>query len=115
MATESEHRSKADHNQALLDEIDQGRFPDWTATIAFYKAVHLVEMLFAHDNRSSSGSHTIRNQVLKRNYPDIWRQYQPLYNFSRQSRYWCTKVTSHQVAAMLKRLEAVERIVNALV
>lgn len=95
--------------------IDQERFPDWTATVAFYKAVHLVEMLFAHDKRSSSGSHTTRNQVLKRDYPALWSQYQPLYNFSRQSRYWCTQVTPHQVSAMLSRLTQVERIVYGLI
>lgn len=109
MATESDHRLKAAHNQAFLDAIDHARFPDWAVTAAFYKAVHLVEALFARDNRAPGGSHLKRNQVLKRHYKHVWKQYQPLYNFSRQARYWCTGVLPEHVTYVNRRLGRVER------
>lgn len=32
-------------NQTFLHVIDETLFPDWVVTVAFYKAVHLVEEL----------------------------------------------------------------------
>jgi hypothetical protein len=115
MATESEHRQQAQHNAELLATFDHARFPDWAATVAFYQAVHLIEMLFAHDGRTPSGSHKTRNQILKRHYPDLWKEYRPLYAFSRTARYWCMKVNDTHVAYVLRRLRRVEHIVAELV
>src|SRR5579859_3330506 len=103
MATENEHRQQAEHNQRFLDSFDHARFPDWCVTVAFYKAVHLVEMLFANKNRSAgSGSHTNRNQILKRHYVSIWRNYRPLYEFSRTARYWCLHAEAKHTPHVLK-------------
>jgi hypothetical protein len=112
MATESEHRQQAEQNGAFLATIDQERFPEWVVTVAFYKAVHLIEMVFAHDSRKPGGSHGRRNQVLKRHYPDIWKQYRPLYTFSRMARYWCVPVTREYVTYVLRRLGRVENLVT---
>lgn len=115
MATEAEHRKQADHNQACLDSIDKTRFPDWAATVAFYKAVHLVEMLLAKRNLGyRGGSHTRRNNILKKDYPAVWRDYRPLYAFSRVARYWCLKVKPDDYSYIARRLDRVERTVESL-
>ena len=114
MATESEHRQQAQHNAEFLRAIDGNQFPDWVVTVAFYRAVHLVEMLFAHDNRQAGGSHTGRNQALKRHYGKLWNEYRPLYNLSRTARYWCMAVKPSNMKYAIGRLLQVERIVTSL-
>ena len=114
MATESDHKQQAQHNADFLRAIDGTLFPDWVATVAFYRAVHLVEMLFAHDKRPAGGSHNGRNQALKRNYPDLWREYRPLYNLSRTARYWCMSINSNNVTYAIDRLLRIEQIVTSL-
>ena len=47
MGTLSQHEAKADSNQKFIDSIQLLGFSDWTATAIFYRAVHLVEMMFA--------------------------------------------------------------------
>ena len=48
MATESDHISLANHNHGLLLHLlAHGGYPDWAATVGFYKAVHIVEAVFA--------------------------------------------------------------------
>ena len=114
MATESEHKQQARHNQTFLGTIDANHFPDWVATVAFYEAVHLIEMFFAHKVLYPGGSHTKRNNVLKRSYPAIWKDYRPLYAFSRLARYWCMKVTPENADYIRKRLRRVEEAINRL-
>jgi hypothetical protein len=108
MATEKEHLRQAEHNQRFLDSIDGTQFPDWTATVAFYKAVHLVQALF-HLTGDSCGSHSGRNGILKGKYPHLWKQYHPLYSFSRLARYWCMKVKPEHAEQVRKRLAKFER------
>lgn len=59
MASEAAHLAKADSNQSFLETIGD-EYPDWLAIVAFYKAVHLVEALFAKEGRQSK-SHYGRN------------------------------------------------------
>lgn len=114
MAMESEHREQARHNADFLRAIDGSQFPDWVVTVAFYRAVHLVEMLFARDNRPAGGSHIGRNQVLKRHYPDVWREYRPLYDLSRKARYWCMAITPQNMTYAIDRLVRIEQIITTL-
>src|SRR5262245_40016118 len=88
MATAGEHRQQAEHNQRFLDAIDRDQYPDWIATVAFYKALHLVQMLFIKKG-IHAGSHTRRNQALKLRFRDIWKSYRLLYSYSRLTRYRC--------------------------
>jgi hypothetical protein len=113
MATESEHRKQAIHNQAFLDAIDARAFPDWFVTAAFYKAVHLVEVLFRRKGHPS-GNHNRRNQQLKRHYQSVWRDYRPLYDLSRKARYWCVAITPPQVQKAKTRLARLERTIGKL-
>ena len=86
MATQPQHKKQAEHNQAFLKSIDADGFPDWYATVAFYKALHLVEMLL-RKKKKRSNNHVVRNRVLRTEFLAVWRDYKTLYSFSRLARY----------------------------
>jgi hypothetical protein len=66
MANETDHIKLANRNHDILHSlIDEGRFMDWAVTTAFYKAVHIVEAVFANDLHTHSTSHTEREKTLK--------------------------------------------------
>lgn len=113
MATPQQHQTQADHNQSFFETIDTSTFPDWAATVAFYKAVHLVEKLFRQRGQRS-GNHTRRNNILKTQYLPIWRNYKALYSFSRLARYWCMQVTAEHVRLIVRRLQKVEAEIRNL-
>ena len=112
MPEQEAHRAKAKHNQGFIEKIGD-EFADWLAIAAFYKAVHLVEMLRAVKGQHSRG-HQERNTYLKTKHPIIWVEYYHLYDFSIQARYYCTKIDADKVRYELidKRLAALERLVE---
>jgi hypothetical protein len=92
MPDESAQLELANHNQellaALLPRID--RFSDWVATVAFYKALHVVEAVFANDRNVQHGrDHDHREHCLKANprYRKIYGHYRPLLAVSKRARY----------------------------
>lgn len=92
MPDESSHLVLANHNQDLLDRLvaDVDRFPDWTATVAFYKALHVVEAALACENPRRHGiDHSHRERILKSDnkYKNIYRNYRVLYAASMVARY----------------------------
>ncbi len=113
MATEAQHLEQAEHNRRLMLAVDSAVFPDWVATAAFYAAVHYVAALFARKSHLA-GSHVRRNNILKTTYPDVWKWYRSLYDFSRAARYRCYQVTEDDLAYIRKRLDRVESEVRPL-
>lgn len=111
MATDKEHRRQAEHNQKFLESIDQSEFPDWLSTVAFYKAVHLVQALLTASGRNAK-SHKSRNRILKTTWPAVWKEYHPLYSFSRLARYWCFRVKPEHIPFVMRRLGRVERAID---
>jgi inorganic triphosphatase YgiF len=111
MASESNHLRKAEKNQAFLDTISD-EFPDWLAIVAFYKAVHLVEAIFARRG-SPSHDHRDRNMKLKRAHPEIWKHFGPLYKASKWLRYTDQTIDASEVREELigKRLKTIESLV----
>lgn len=89
MASEADHISLANRNhEFLVGLLQEGKFPDWAATVAFYKAVHVVEAVFAADLKRDSTSHTDREDTLKINkYKKIFKDYTHLLTASRIARY----------------------------
>ncbi len=92
MPNEMSHLALANHNQDLLDilvtEIE--KFPDWATTVAFYKALHIVEAVFACENPARHGAdHPSRERILKTipKYTHIYRHYRVLYSASMVARY----------------------------
>lgn len=92
MASEGVHLDLANRNQEFLNSIASAPTPfaDWIATVAFYKAVHIAEAVFATNEphlSQHSTNHAVRNDLLRKSYPDMWRRYSPLYRASRIARY----------------------------
>lgn len=112
MPDQAAHRAQAQHNQGFIEKITD-EFADWMAIAAFYKAVHLVEMLRAVDGQHSRGHHG-RRRYLETEHPEISVEYFPLYNFSIQARYYCRKIDVKKVRSELigRRLPALERLVE---
>jgi len=111
MGTESDHREKAQHNQEFFNTIDINRFPDWAVTVSFYQALHTTEMLFARCGKHSN-NHRERHDVLKREHPDIWMHYLPLYAQSRRARYKVKTISAETVRYCNGRLAKVEAIIH---
>lgn len=91
------HLKLANHNQTVLDLLLQtcDLNPDWVVTVAFYKAVHLVEALFKQIEDFDSCDHYERNAKLKKSYPKIWKLYSSLWMASCVARYLeCSDGTS---------------------
>lgn len=112
MASEAAHLAKADSNQSFLETIGD-EYPDWLAVVAFYKAVHLVEALFAREGTQSK-NHTGRNRRLKKRHPAIWKAFSPLFNASKLLRYTDHKISAHKVRQELiaNRLTTVESLIR---
>ena len=92
MQNERNHLTLANHNQDLLDKLvdDVDQFPDWVATVAFYKALHVVEAVFACETPTRHGiDHVTRERLLKsdRKYEAIYRHYRILVAGSMIARY----------------------------
>ncbi len=91
MASKEAHLALANRNQAVLEYLLQQ--PDccaeWIVTVAFYKALHLVEALFAHDGKGHGHSHEQRDRMLKGEprYRHIYKHYRPLWAASVVARY----------------------------
>ncbi len=90
MASETNHIALANRNHAtllhLMREPDQ--HPEWIATVAFYKAVHVAEAAFATNGSIHSTSHHQRLLTLKMSrFSPMFRDYRVLLSASRIARY----------------------------
>src|SRR5882757_6004521 len=92
MPNEATHLAIANHNQDLIDlllpRIDE--YADWITTVAFYKALHVVEAVFSNDKSVNHGiDHYTRERILKTNnkFKQIYTNYRPLYSASLVARY----------------------------
>ena len=92
MPDKEAHLRLAEHNQQTIAHLAKGftMFSDWITTVAFYRALHLVEAAFACDSQVLHRSdHTRRNRVLKKNpkYQTLYRFYRRLWQASNVARY----------------------------
>ena len=94
MPSENAHITLALRNQQTLNYLlaEDSKHPEWIVTVAFYKALHIVEALFAKDmpNLSHGRNHEAREKILKKNrpYSHIWHYYRDLWNASIVARYF---------------------------
>lgn len=95
MANQGDHLRLADHNADVIAHLQTANpeLHDWVTTVAFYKAVHLIEAVFAHDGTGHSGDHGQRSILLKskRRYDKIYEHYRPLKSASEIARYLQTQ------------------------
>lgn len=94
MPTEDEHTQLAIHNMEVVDYLlVKPEFADWTATITFYTALHIVEAVFFHDQKHvhqrHGQNHENREQLLKgtKSYENMYKHYRPLQAASVVARY----------------------------
>ena len=90
MPTEADHIALANKNQEALAYLigDAERYPEWVTTVAFYKAVQLVEALFARRHGRSCHGHAKRLELLKQlGFKMIHRHYRALWGASSVARY----------------------------
>ena len=97
MPTLEAHEEAAIRNQTVLDclLVNYDRSPDdfanWVITVAFYKALHLVEGIFYMEGNRPlhSKEHKERNQRLKntKRFEHLWKHYRPLFEASMVARY----------------------------
>ena len=88
MATEADHLVLANKNhQALLHLVPRPEdFSEWIATIAFYKALQVVEAVFVRRGYRAS-DHNRRFELLKTSFPEIYRHFRVLWQASTIARY----------------------------
>ena len=92
MASEADHIAAANLNQKTLAHLcqDVSIHGPWVAVVAFYKALHIVEAVFANDpDIRHCTDHGSREMTLKRKtkYEHINRQYAPLSRAATIARY----------------------------
>ncbi len=94
MPNESEHIQLALHNIEVIHYLlDKPKFSDWTATVTFYTALHIVEAVFFHDTKNThrrhGHNHEEREKILKgtRSYQNLYIHYRPLQSASVVARY----------------------------
>lgn len=92
MAKPESHIQVANRNQITLEAlcVDIDAHGPWIATIAFYKALHVVEAVFFYDKDIlHTTDHGRREFALKtkKKYQSIWRHYSLLIRAATEARY----------------------------
>jgi hypothetical protein len=118
MPSESAHLTLARHNQELIDHLlrEPDRFPDWVTTVAFYRALHLIEAVFANDPAiKHGGDHGKRQEYLKRDrkYAKIYKAYHPLWTAGVVARYLEDRENDRQFSSFSKYL-TVDQVKNLI-
>ena len=103
MATPSEHRSKALHNEELLGvhKLAEGKFAGWAITILFHSALHWMRALAAQEGfhiKRSLGSDSeklaLQQIPLFRQSPQPFNGYRSLKDASQDVRYEMTQYSN---------------------
>ena len=92
MSTEAEHIACANRTQRTIAHLlaDPATHSPWIAVTAFYKAIHVVEAVFAGDKKVlHTSNHDDRDRARKdnRRYDHIFKNYSPLKRASSNARY----------------------------
>ena len=114
MPDEASHITLANRcQQAMLQLLEaQPVITEWVATIAFYKALHVIEAVFFHDPEIvHGGDHGLREKHLNRNrrYRAIHMNYQLLLEASMVARYLVCKAPGVTSFNQYMSLEAVRQ------
>ena len=115
MAIGEQHEWQAKHNAQLLAEPilvpKDTAYPDWVITIAFYKALHLVDMTLAAHGIIDIGNHDQRKEYIRKHLRGSFGNYQALEELSRKARYHATKPTCEDIEDALELLQRIEQAV----
>lgn len=117
MPTSAAHINAAKRNQQAIDYLMLGgdAYVPWIVTIAFYKALHIIEAVLAEQNPSShTTDHGTRNDLLKRTkkYHHLWTHYSPLFQASLNARYLSGPAGSNPMDSYLSVDDCKNKILN---
>lgn len=92
MASELDHIALANRNHEALSALlnADGEHPEWVATIAFYKALQIIEACFARQGIGHGHGHSKRLEVLhdkRRGFHSLCKHYEALLEASEIARY----------------------------
>ena len=90
MPSEQAHIKVARANQTTLEYLlhNLADHSPWVVTVAFYKALHVAEAVFAGNPEiGHRAEHRTRNRTLKVKYGGMWRHYRRLWSLSCLARY----------------------------
>jgi hypothetical protein len=113
--TRQEHLAKAESNQRLAITFQNGHHVDWSVTVLFYAALHLVEATLAPAVHSTS--HAVRNQNIQQDprLLAIYPHYRELYRRSLDARYDCVVFSTLQAQHLyVTRYEPIKRHLRPL-
>ena len=87
------HRDQWLHNRSFLEQIGP-RFPDWFVIVAFYTALHAIDMLLETDGLRPTSHETRRAYLRGHNkYKAVWSAYYPLDSLGHTMRYMANRTT----------------------
>ena len=95
-----DHLAKAESNQILSRALQAGPNVDWSVTILFYAALHLVEATLAPQTHSPSHRDRFANIRRDPRLQPIHDDYRYLYDMSLRSRYNCQVFTAQFVRTL---------------
>lgn len=112
MPPEIRHQVQWYANKGILKHlVEQNKYPDWIATVAFYTALHSIERFLAR-HKEHPKSHTERDKVLAKYMPLLGAQivadYEDLKNTSRAARYNFFVPTDADIQDILERLARID-------
>lgn len=123
MATPPEYRSKALHNEELLDvyRLAEGKFAGWAITVLFYSALHWMRALAAQEgfqirscSRNDSEKLALQQIPLFRQSPQQFKWYRSLKDASQDARYEMTQFSSADFLDLKQRFfDPFKSFVNA--
>jgi hypothetical protein len=110
-----EHLAKAESNHQLALALQTEPYLDWSTTVLFYSALHLVEATLAPFTHSRSHSERFANVNSHQHLRPLFRHYRYPYDVSLDSRYDCWIVTTADVQRLyLTRYEPIKRHLQPL-
>ena len=114
MPVDVEHDWQATHNAQLLGEVlldrSNTRYPDWVITIAFYKAVHVIDRALAGHGIVSVRTHEHRKDEIKKHLRGCLGLFQAFEELSRKARYEVLKPTPNDIDDAFHLLSDIEQI-----
>ena len=113
MPSESDHIALANKNQQTLEFLmtDAEKHPEWIATVSFYKALQIIEAVFARDpDVPSRSDHNTRLEELKtrQKYQPIFKHYRVLWQTSTIARYLCDTTRKRSYREFTDHIPAIE-------
>jgi hypothetical protein len=113
----ADHLRKARENESLAHKLDLAlpSAANWSITILFYVAVHLVEAFFSQTSQHYK-MHTNRVSAIGRDKQirAIYVDFRELYTYSREARYEDKWFTPTDVGRIEPHLQAVKDVIEPL-